>query len=234
MSARTKKPAASKAAPLVIPTGLRALNDHVEQARRSSDFLYRAITDPTGIDLRALVAKIRTHLLAMADEYRAAQQRFALSNELQKRVTSAFANKTLTDDDFQTLVHLLDKQCGLANNANDDKARIAQLGVVFSILSVDIDVRRLLVEPSRHVARFTSDGSVVAPPERHAVDDDRATNLIDKNALTLFLQHNAKQLTTAHNDGLITTFEYVDRCVEAYLAYLPTLSARTARALFTH
>lgn len=227
MSARAKKPAAAKAIAPVMPTGLKAQNDRVEAARSASDLLYRIITDPSGTDLRALVAKIRAHLMEMAVEYRVEQQRLALSNEQQRRVAPAFALKVLTDDDVQSLAHLFDKQCGLEVNANDDKARIAQLEVVFSILSTDIDVRRLLVDHSKPVARFADKD---AAPIEH--DDRKAANLADKSALSLFLQHDAKPLMTAYRDGLITTLQYVDRCVEAYLAYTPALSRRTARLYF--
>lgn len=193
---------------------LKRLNDGVEHARTSTDLLYRLITEPSGTDLRALVTRIKAHVCGMANELRIEQQRTALANEQQKRLTASFTQKPIVDDDLQCLQHLFDKMCGLETNANDDKARIAQLACVFSILTTDIDIRRQLVG---------GDDS----------DDRKSANSIDRNALTLFLQHDARQLMTSYRDGNMTAIDYVDRCVTAYMSYLPTLTPRVARTFFT-
>lgn len=193
---------------------LKRLNDGVEHARASSDLLYRLITDPSGTDLRALTERIKAHVCGMADELRIEQQRTALANEQQKKLALSFTQKPISDDDLQCLSHLFDKLCGLEVAANDDKARIAQLACVFSILTIDIDIRRQLVRAD------------------DTADDRKAANLIDKTALTLFLQHDARQLMTSYRDGNITALDYVDRCITAYLSYLPTLTPRVARTFF--
>jgi hypothetical protein len=197
---------------------LKRLNDGVEHARASTDLLYRLITEPSGTDLRALVARIKTHVCGMANELHVDQQRTALANEQQKRLAASFTQKPIVDDDLQCLNHLFDKLCGLEVNANDDKARIAQLACVFSILTTDIDIRRQLVG---------SDAN-----DNNNNDDRKSANLIDRSALTLFLQHDARQLMTSYRDGNMTALDYVDRCVTAYLSYLPTLTPRVARSFF--
>lgn len=235
MSARAKPgPRASALVPVSEARvgSLKRLNDRVEAARCGSDLLYRIITDPSGTDLRALVAKIRAHILSMAEQYQAEQRRLALLNEQLRRVTSSFTHKPLGDDDLQCIAHLFDKLCGLECNANDDKARLAQLAVVFSILTIDIDVRRELLPPRQQLARFGADGKPLVV-RAAAIDDDRkAANLIDESALGMFLQHNALPLMSAYRDGMMTALEYVDRCVEAFIGYLPTLPVRTARLFF--
>jgi hypothetical protein len=227
--ARSRKPAGIAVAPATAPSApvsdakigsLKRLNDGVEHARASTDLLYRLITEPSGTDLRALVARIKTHVCGMANELRIDQQRTALANEQQKRLAASFTQKPIVDDDLQCLNHLFDKLCGLEVNANDDKARIAQLACVFSILTTDIDIRRQLVGTD---AGGNNDD-----------DDRKAANLIDRSALTLFLQHDARQLMTSYRDGNMTALDYVDRCVTAYLSYLPTLTPRVARNFFCH
>lgn len=208
---------------------IQQLNDNVEKARRSSDLLYRLITEASGTDLRALTKKISAHLYDAAKEYRIYQQRIALANEQQKKFASSFMQKQLTDDDLQSLHHLFDKLCGLEVDANDDKARIAQLAVVFSILTIDIDVRRLLVAPPKQMARF---GAEQATGSSTGDDDRKAANLIDKSALTMFLTHDSRNLMSLYRDGVITTLQYVDRCITAYMAYMPTLDARVARLFY--
>lgn len=211
---------------------LKRRNDEVQHARASSDLLYRLITDPTGTDLRALVERIKVHVCGMAKELHVQQQRTALANEQQKRVASSFTQKPIVEDDLQCLEHLFDKLCGLGIAANDDKARIAQLACVFSILTTDIDIRRLLVQPSKQVvdptaATADADGTVTTEEE-----DRKAANLIDKSALTMFLQHDARALMTSYRDGNMTALDYVDRCIAAYMAYMPTLTPRVARNFF--
>lgn len=234
--ARTTKARARKPAPIIAPLpstqtttlvsdakigSLMRLNDGVEHARSSSDLLYRLITDPSGTDLRALVGRIKLHVCGMANELRVQQQRTALANEQHKKFASSFTQKTIGDDDLQCLEHLFDQLCGLGVSANDDKARIAQLACVFSILTTDIDIRRLLVQPSN------------APDGADGVEADRkAANLIDKSALTMFLQHDACALMTSYRDGNMTALEYVDRCVTAYISYMPTLTPRIAHNFF--
>lgn len=237
--ARATKARARKPAPIIAPLpntqsttlvsdakigSLMRLNDGVEHARSSSDLLYRLITDPSGTDLRALVGRIKVHVCGMANELRVQQQRTALANEQHKKFASSFTQKTIGDDDLQCLEHLFDQLCGLGVSANDDKARIAQLACVFSIITTDIDIRRLLVQPSN-----ASDGTSTNDP----VEADRkAANLIDKSALTMFLQHDACALMTSYRDGNMTALEYVDRCVTAYISYMPTLTPRIARTFF--
>lgn len=199
---------------------LKRLNDGVESARMASDLLYRLITDPTGTDLRALVHRIKLHVVGMARDLCDQQHRTALLNEQQNRLTSSFAQKSIVEDDLQCLDHLFDKLCGLDVAANDDKARIAQLACVFSILTTDIDIRRLLVQAS-------ATGDADDADDEDA--DRRAANKIDRRALTLFLQHDARALMTSYHDGNMTAFDYVDRCIAAYIAYLPTLTPRTTR-----
>jgi hypothetical protein len=225
--ARSRKPAIVAVATATAPSALvsdakigslKRLNDGVEHARASTDLLYRLITEPSGTDLRALVARIKTHVCGMANELRIDQQRTAFVNEQQKRLAASFTQKPIVDDDLQCLNHLFDKLCGLEVNANDDKARIAQLACVFSILTTDIDIRRQLVGSDNN--------------NNNDDDDRKSANLIDKHALTLFLQHDARQLMTSYRDGNMTALDYVDRCVTAYLSYLPTLTPRVARSFF--
>ena len=200
-------------------SSLVTLNDRVERAHCNADLLYRLITDKSGIDLRALVTRIKVHVCGMAKELHVEQQRVAIINEQQSRFAPAFTQKKITEDDMQSLEHLFDKLCGLSESANDDKARIAQLACVFSILTTDIDIRGALTDSA------SSGGS-----DQDA--DRKAANRIDKRALTLFLQHDARGLMTAYRDGGMTAFDYVDSCIAAYMSYLPTLTPLVARHFF--
>lgn len=188
-------------------------NTRVQELRNNNDLLERLIMDPDGTDLRACVAKIGALLQTNIREFNRLndhlQETWARRND---GAVSSFMNQKMAAEDVRSIDHMF-HSC-LDNNPNDDKARVAQLAILFTALTIEVDVRQQLTEQPTHVDRFT-DSDVpdlteidpTWPPAKKArareAQQKARANQIQREPLTLFLKHDARRLLTQYSESQI-------------------------------
>lgn len=204
-------------------------NTRVQALRSSNDLLERLIMDRDGTDLRAVVSRIGALVQQTAKEFNALHERMQLANEMRNEgAVSSFMNQKLAPDDMRVIDHMF--HIVLHENPNDDKARVAQLAIVFVALTIEVDVRQQLTPPPKHVDRFSNNNNGAAET---IVDDaeqaqrERA-NQIQREPLTLFLKNDARRLMTRLADSIIDLRTYVSECVATYMAYKQAACRRVA------
>lgn len=208
-------------------------NTTIQQLRNGDDLLERIALDPEGTDLRAVVAKIGALVAMTLQEYNLLHERMAVAAEKAGESTASFMQRKIPPEDARALTHLF--QSVLEGNPNDDKARVAQLAIVFVALTIEVDVRMQLTAPPRHIDRFepadTSVNTTRTPAQLVAQRDreqkERA-NQINRTALLLFLKNDARTLLTQMTDSVIDLRMYVSQCLSRYLSYKPAFNPRVA------
>lgn len=221
-------------------------NDKVQGVRNRTDLLERMIRDESGNDLRHYTRMIGELVMQIADELElfAKRQQAILEARSSTAVAavapSSFAKKQLTPDDKDELKRMF-ARC-LDGNPNDDKARTAQLQIVFAALTLLFDVRNQLTEKPEHVERFHDveiDSAPMSVAERKkAVEaaykerqrqNELRANLIPTGPLNMWLKKDALDLWSRLLDKKLTTQQYVEQCCNTYMQYKPTMTAEIVR-----
>jgi hypothetical protein len=208
-------------------------NTTIQQLRNGDDLLERIALDSEGTDLRAVVAKIGALVQTTCAEYNLLHERMAFAAEQAGESTASFMQRKMAPEDVRALNHLFNSV--LENNPNDDKARVAQLAIVFVALTIEVDVRVQLTAPQHHADRFeTPDAKndtkrtiaqLVAQQKR---EQKERANQIQRRPLLLFLKNDARTLLTQMTDSVIDLRMYVSQCLSRYLSYKPAFNPRVA------
>lgn len=212
-------------------------NAAVQRLRNENDLLERIIMDKDGVDLRAVVDKIGAHVQHTAREFNALHDRMQATLERRNETSvSQFMQKKLTDEDLRALEYMF--SIALQGNPNDDKARIRQLAIVFTALTIELDVRQQLTAQPRHVDRFLEAGKEpsVQSAEDILAEQERAAreraNLIQHSALYMFLEKDSRNLLTKYSECVINMNHYVEECVNRYLSYKHPVCPHVARQYY--
>lgn len=195
--------------------------------RNANDLLERLIMDKDGTDLRAVVSKVGQLVQHSAAEYNMLHDRMQTAMEKRREgALSSFVHQKLGHEDLNVLKHMFD--IVITDNPNDDKARTAQLAIVFVALTLEVDVRVNLTAQPKHVDRFADVGTGAAVPVAQnggggvdATEQQRIerSNLIQRDPLVLFLQNDSRQLMTKLFSSMLDLRAYVSECVAQYMSY---------------
>jgi hypothetical protein len=203
-------------------------NTRVQELRCANDLLERLIIDANGADLRAVVDKIGLLVMNTMRQHSMYHDRMQLAMEKRDEgALSAFQHQTLSDGDKNSINHLF--SASIENNRNDDKARVSQLAIVFTALTIEVDVRKQLTAQPQHVGRFDSRLTQGEDTER---EDRQRANLIQRDPLVMFLKTKAQDLLTKYTQGIIDVRTYVDWCVAEYLSFKPVVDRHVALAYY--
>lgn len=216
-------------------TSLFTENERVQNLRNQNDLLERLIMDEDGTDLRATVAAIGRLVVHSLTEFNMLHERMQATMEKRHEGSlSSFVHQKFSDTDMKRINHMFDSV--LEGNPNDDKARVAQLAILFCALTLEVDVRKNLTPEPKHVDRF-ADREVDAEGGGDGggtsdVDADRAAqilaNVIEIEPFVQFMKNNARQLLTQLFAGRIDLRAYVSECSILYLSYKQPICARVA------
>jgi hypothetical protein len=227
---------------------LYAVNSKIVAARMRVELLERLILDSEdGTDLRAVVDSIRVLVVHTAREHRKFTRNVErLGRERRGALTamSNFKQTRLSETEERCIVDGFDD--ALRDNANDDKARIQQLAILFFGLTTNYHVRHNLTAHPQHVDTAVAQSTtqsirVVSEPPRQSASKARRVaaelaekakkraDQIDRSALTLFMRNDAKHLAQHLLDRTISTREYVERCANLYLGYKPAITPDLVR-----
>lgn len=227
LGAVTKKRARGQGPLLASHDRLRDLaveNTRVQELRNANDLLERLIIDSSGTDLRAVVEKIGILVSNTVRQHSMYHDRMQLSMEKRDEgALSAFVHQTLSDGDKNSINHLFSSS--IEDNRNDDKARVSQLAIVFTALTIEVDVRKQLTAQPQHVGRFDNQLAQTDDTER---DARQRANLIQRDPLVMFLKTKAQPLLTKYTQGIIDICTYVDFCVAEYLSFKPIVDRHVA------
>jgi len=159
--------------------------------------------------------------------------------------SQSLASMTIDDQLRRSIVSCFD--IALRDNANDDKARTAQLAIVFFALTQNYDVRRNLSPPPEYVdnavvralrtagANGGSGGgareheSVERAVRREEEEALQRANQIAREPLTLFLKNDSLRLLQRLFDRSINRRAYVEQCANCYLSYKPAITPHFVR-----
>ena len=240
MSARQD---ASKKRKTLVPSNKRLetlyeTNTRLWRLRNGNDLLERLIMDcDDGTDLRLVVDRIRAIVLNNIQMHQMYSTRIEQLDEARRGhavATANFTNMRITDANRASIESMF--AIALRDNANDDKARTAQLAILFFALTVNYEVRRALAPAPQHVdsavvraidggaaPRATQD-SIERAVRREQEEATRRANQIALEPLTLFLKNDALRLLQRLLDRSINRRAYVENCAAAYLAYKPAIT----------
>lgn len=211
-------------------------NEKIQKLRNENDLLERLIMDPDGTDLRAVVQRIASLVQHTVQQFNALHDRMQASMEKHKEGTiSSFMQQKLPAEDVRTIDHLF--HSALDGNPNDDKARTAQLAIVFTALTIEIDVRQQLMAAPQHIDRFadasTTEQTVADIVEQEEKAQHQRANQIRSEPLVLFLKHDSRRLLTQFSDKIIPdTRAYVSACIDAYMSYKPAADVHVAKQYY--
>lgn len=212
-------------------------NTRVQELRNANDLLERLIMDPDGTDLRVCVARIGALLQTNIAEFNRQNDQLQQAwEQCNNGAVSSFMNLKMAADDVRSINHMF--QSCLEGNPNDDKARVAQLAILFTALTIEVDVRQQLTEPPVHVDRFKTTEQTVAdetPQKRARAMEARQkerSNQIQRVPLTMFLKNDARHLLTQYSESQIDIRHYVTECVTAYMSYKPAVDPHTAQQYY--
>jgi len=217
-------------------------NDKVQMLRSRTDLLEHLIFDQEGVHLRSLVGQIGEFVLNTVKEntlFGQRQQKLleqSSSTAVASVAPSSLAKQILSPDDQREIKEMFDR--ALDRDANDDKARMAQLQIIFFALTTLVDFRSQLMQRFDKVARFDAVDDRPAPKsvaERRKMVENllkeeqrrkvEKCNKIATVPLCMFLKNDAlrlkSELTDSSNDTHTNTDtkSYVEQCIGCYLKY---------------
>ena len=207
---------------------LFAANARVQRMRDENDLLERLIMDKDGVDLRAVVSKVGELVQHSAAEYNLLHDRMQAAMEKRREgALSSFVHQKFGHEDLAVMKHMF--TIAVDNNPNDDKARVAQLAIVFMALTLEVDVRNNLTTPPRHVDRFVnSDAIADTATDQHEQQARERANQIQRGPLVMFLKNDARQLMQKCCGSMIDLRTYVSECVSLYMSYKHSACPRVA------
>jgi len=224
-------------------------NARLQQLRNNNDLLERLIMDcDNGADLRLVVSRIRDIVRNKLDTYAADARQLEQLRRKQRQsnggsgvTAQSVANMTIDDQLRRSIMSCFN--IALRDNANDDKARTAQLAILFFALTQNYDVRRNLSPPpefvdnavvralnARRAANQAADNeSIERAVRREEEEAVQRANQIAREPLTLFLKHDALPLLQRLFNRSINRRAYVEQAANRYLSYKPALTPRFVR-----
>lgn len=260
----TKRKAASGSAAVetkrrsvVVPSTKRLetlyeTNARLQNLRNNNDLLERLIMDcDDGADLRLVVSRIRDIVRNTLDTYSDDTKQLEQLRRRQRQsgtgtstLSQSLANMTIDDQLRRSIMSCFD--IALRDNANDDKARTAQLAILFFALTQNYDVRRNLSPPPEYVdsavvralkadrALGAGGGgneqeSIERAVRREEEETLRRANQIAREPLTLFLKNDARRLLQRLFNRSINRRAYVEQASNLYLSYKPAITPHFVR-----
>jgi hypothetical protein len=223
-------------------------NDRVQLLRSRNDLLEHLIFDQDGVQLRALVRQIGEYVVNTVEEntlFGQRQQKWleqSSSTAVASVAPSSLAKQILSADNQREIKDMFAR--ALDRNANDDKARMAQLQIIFFALTTLVDFRAQLMQSFDKVARFDVVDDRPAPKsvaERRKMVESMVReeqrrkvekhNKIATRPLCMFLKNDARRLMSelldSSNDSHTNTDtkSYVEQCIGLYLQYKEATTA---------
>jgi hypothetical protein len=201
---------------------LEEINDRVIELYNRAFLIHRIILNPQGTELRGFVTAVQ-QLLCHPQKGAIAQYRALFANgslNEQKRKVSE-AQMTMIE---QTLARILN------NPSNDHITLVIMKMIFFSALVIEHSIfATMLPETEQQIRRFSPIDDSVLPQSAVSAgggaDEQFSINFLARRALaafgTKYLQIEFSRLVDGANEVIESADEFVENCVNAYIAQLP-------------